>query len=140
MTHLCIPVLEITDTGPLSLTIVCAELQCIVNNFTIESIDRRNSMFICHLHIILQVPGQHLLHLTCAYFERLFAMMQKPELTQQCKICDMPAVLQHTGSRFAKKAQKEILCSGKISEEGKAGSLPEYFLQRTACPCRACCP
>lgn len=106
MAHLYIPVLEITEIEPLSLTIVCAELQCIVDNFTMKNIDMKNSIFIGHVLIILQVPGQHILHLTCAYFERLFAMMQKIELTQQFKISDMPAVLQHSGSRVAKKAQK----------------------------------
>lgn len=104
MAHLYIPVLEITETEPLSLTIVCAELQCIVNNFTMNNIDMRNPIFIGHVLTIIQVLGQHILHLTRASFERWFAMMQKIELTQQFKISDMPAVLQHTGSRVAKKA------------------------------------
>lgn len=80
MAHLHIPVLEITEAELSSLTIVCAELQCIANNFTMKNIDMRNSVFIGHVLILLQVQDT-ILHLSYAYLERLFAMMQKIEVT-----------------------------------------------------------
>jgi len=62
MVHLYIPVLAITETELLPLTIFCAELQCIVNNFTVKNIDMRISVCTGHVLIILQVLGQHILH------------------------------------------------------------------------------
>lgn len=44
-----------------------------------KNTDMGTSIFISHVPIILQVLGQRILHLTCAYFVTLFAVMQKTQ-------------------------------------------------------------
>lgn len=129
MTHLCIPVLEITETGPLCLSIVCAELQCIVNNFTMKSIDRKNSVFICHLLTILQVPGQHILHLTCAYFERLFAMMQKPELHSNLKSVTCQQFYNTLDLGLPKKHKKECYAVVRFPKRERLEACQNTFFK-----------
>lgn len=55
--HLYVPVLEVSEMEPLSLTIFSAELKWIVNNFTVKNTNMRNSIFVGHVLIILQVLG-----------------------------------------------------------------------------------
>lgn len=125
------PSLGVTEIKP---PVACAELQCIVDHFTINNSDMRQSIFIGDVLIILTALGPHILHLTCAYFKRLFARCNKWSWHNDLKSVLCQQVYSTLSLWLPEKHKKYMPCSDEIFKEkaAVAGSVPGYFLWRTA--------